>query len=246
MHAPMLLSVLPFRTTHSTSGLTCTLLSVGAHTLHPPPRTPLHTHHADLRYVFRDIDSRVSYREAAAVGEWVTSGRAFHVMRDHPSHSSYAMSGGMWGGTRKGIPEMNALVRQGNIGAHYVADMDFLNKRVWPIVKRDVLQHDAFSCTKWGGGRPFPTPRVGGEHVGGVVVDGKLRQGDVDILLGASQPSECATPGGDLTEAPAFGPAAASAPPTPSTMPFAWVRIEMGGAGSNSGCGASRCIFDDR
>jgi hypothetical protein len=51
------------------------------------------------RYVIRDIDSRISRREKLAVDEWIASGKQFHVMRDHPSHSNNAMSGGMWGGT---------------------------------------------------------------------------------------------------------------------------------------------------
>ena len=39
------------------------------------------------RYIMRDVDSRLSAREKLAVDEWVRSGRKFHVMRDHPSHS---------------------------------------------------------------------------------------------------------------------------------------------------------------
>ena len=44
----------------------------------------------------RDADSRVSPREAAAVAEWVRSGVAAHVMRDHPNHQ-FVMNSGMWG-----------------------------------------------------------------------------------------------------------------------------------------------------
>jgi hypothetical protein len=62
------------------------------------------------RYVIRDIDSRLSRREKSAVDEWIASGKQFHVMRDHPSHSNYAMSGGMWGGTHEAIPDMKYLL----------------------------------------------------------------------------------------------------------------------------------------
>ena len=63
------------------------------------------------RYLIRDVDSRISRREAAAVGAWVLSGLPFHAMRDHPSHALYAQAGlmmqaGMWGGTRDACPEM--------------------------------------------------------------------------------------------------------------------------------------------
>jgi hypothetical protein len=39
------------------------------------------------RYVVRDIDSRLSLREQAAVDEWIESQKKSHVMRDHSSHS---------------------------------------------------------------------------------------------------------------------------------------------------------------
>ena len=47
-------------------------------------------------YLSRDLDSVFTAREAAAVAEWVASGRAVHVMRDHPWHGA-AMLGGTWG-----------------------------------------------------------------------------------------------------------------------------------------------------
>ena len=34
----------------------------------------------------RDLDSRISAREVAAVREWLGSGRGVHSMRDHPTH----------------------------------------------------------------------------------------------------------------------------------------------------------------
>jgi hypothetical protein len=59
------------------------------------------------RYVVRDIDVHLSLREQAAVDEWIESQKKFHVMRGLPSHSHYAMSGGMWGGTRDALPNIN-------------------------------------------------------------------------------------------------------------------------------------------
>lgn len=137
------------------------------------------------RYIVRDADSRLSVRERAAVGEWVRSGQKFHVMRDHPSHSNYAMSGGLWGGTHPAFPDMKNLLSP--VGRAYIADMNFLTERVWPVAKQSVLQHDAFGCRskRWGETRPFPTERNGLEHVGSVFINGKMRQGDVDILKGA-------------------------------------------------------------
>jgi len=134
------------------------------------------------RYVVRDIDSRLSLREKAAVDEWIESEKKFHVMRDHPSHSHYNMSGGMWGGTRDALPNINSLLIQRPMNNVYIEDMNFLDSVVWNIARQSVLQHDSFSCGKFGADHPFPSKRVGFEQVGSVYIDGKMRQIDVDIL----------------------------------------------------------------
>lgn len=146
------------------------------------------------RYIIRDIDSRLSMREKEAVDEWIKSGARFHVMRDHPSHSRFAMSGGMWGGTMDAVPDMETrLTQRRKMNRDYLQDMNFLNDVIWPIAQKSVMQHDSFSCDKFGGGRPFPTRRIGWEHVGSVYIDGKMRQGDVNILKRAREAEKCTT-----------------------------------------------------
>ena len=103
-------------------------------------------------------------------------------MRDHPSHSHYTMSGGMWGGTRDALPNINSLLIQRAMSNVCIEDMNFLDSVVWNIARQSVLQHDSFSCGKFGADHPFPSKRVGFEHVGSVYIDGKMRQIDVDIL----------------------------------------------------------------
>ena len=49
-------------------------------------------------------------RDAAAVAEWIKSGKGFHVIRDHPSHSLYPMSGGLWGAKRGALPQVMELI----------------------------------------------------------------------------------------------------------------------------------------
>ena len=46
--------------------------------------------------VSRDLDSRLTTREQAAVEDWLNTGLAFHVMRDNPHHGTEIL-GGMWG-----------------------------------------------------------------------------------------------------------------------------------------------------
>ena len=81
-------------------------------------------------YVVQDIDSHISLRETAAVDDWIESQKKLHVMRDHPSHSHYTMSGGMWGGTRDALPNINLLLIQRTMSNVYIEDMNFLNSVV--------------------------------------------------------------------------------------------------------------------
>ena len=152
------------------------------------------------RFIIRDLDSRLSIREKAAVDEWILSGKKFHIMRDHPSHSMFAMSGGMWGGTGDAVPQMHELITRQRIDTVYVADMNFLTNDIWPLAQQSVLQHDAFSCAHSGfsgeGGSKsasWPMPRIGGEHMGSVFMHmySPLREADVKALLEKEQPGEC-------------------------------------------------------
>ncbi|XP_053638593.2 uncharacterized protein [Cherax quadricarinatus] len=44
----------------------------------------------------RDTDSMIIQREVDAVREWLSSGKQFHIMRDHPKHDSLLLAG-LWG-----------------------------------------------------------------------------------------------------------------------------------------------------
>ena len=142
------------------------------------------------RFVFRDIDSRLSIRERVAVEEWIKSKKKFHIMRDHPSHSRHPISGGMWGAVKGALQNMEQKLNKHKNNA-YIADMHWLNKVVWPIAQKSSMQHDAFSCKKYKGAISWPTKRVPWEHVGSVVRKGKLRKGDVQILKRTKQDPRC-------------------------------------------------------
>ena len=109
------------------------------------------------------------------------------------AHSDWAMNGGMWGGTRDAVPDMTERLERLKVGKDYRLDMDFLNEQVWPIAQKSLLQHDAFTCAKFGGGSPFPTTRTGSEHVGQVFLNlkDKTRKADVQALKKGVQPTEC-------------------------------------------------------
>jgi len=147
--------------------------------------------HGIDRFCSRDIDSRLSLREKHAVDAWIESGRDFHVMRDHPSHSAYSMSGGMWCASATSFAFITDNIPHISTSEAYLSDMDWLNKYIWSKACKNVLQHDSFSCDQFGGGHPFPSMRVGWEHVGSVYIDGEMRKGDVDILRSTKQPPRC-------------------------------------------------------
>ena len=144
-----------------------------------------------LRFCSRDIDARLSRREKLAVDAWLKSGKMFHVMRDHPSHSKFPMSGGMWCASKEAIPLIREHLPEISSSDYYLSDMDWLNSKLWITASKNVLQHDSFSCQEFGGGFPFPSARIGWEHVGSVYIDGKMREGDVKILSNTQQPPEC-------------------------------------------------------
>lgn len=106
------------------------------------------------RVLIRDADCRLGGREAAAVEEWVTSGRAFHIMRDHPCNNELILAG-LWGaicGTLDGFSLATASYRS-PIRNRWT-DQSFLRNEVWPIIKDHALIHD--SCFDLFGARPFP------------------------------------------------------------------------------------------
>lgn len=86
----------------------------------------------------RDADSRVNPREAAAVNEWLATGKVLHVMRDHKRHRKKMMAG-MWG-VRCEAAGMLRNRRGG--GTAYGDDEAWLAENVWPVLHHDVVIHD--------------------------------------------------------------------------------------------------------
>ena len=121
----------------------------------------------------RDLDSRFSLREVAAVTEWLNSNLSFHVMRDHPDQG-IPMLGSMWGwkeigkeGRKKWRRTWKEGLRDELLWAsrnEWGPDQNFLRRYVWRWAKRDVLSHDSFHCKKFSNTRAFPTQREEGEN----------------------------------------------------------------------------------
>jgi len=110
------------------------------------------------RVIFRDADSRLNVREAAAVRAWEESGLDAHCMHDHKHHRILPISGGMWGiKCRVLSKELYRMVqRRGIKPQKRVADMRFLANCVYPVIENTLLRHTSVSSLKGWKGVPFP------------------------------------------------------------------------------------------
>ena len=99
----------------------------------------------EVEYViFRDADSIICYRDAAAVSEWIKSGTLFHTIRDSGSHTALILAG-MWGAKAGAVPDMQERIQnfvdEGYPSRHF-ADQDFLEKELWAYIRQNLFAHD--------------------------------------------------------------------------------------------------------
>jgi hypothetical protein len=134
--------------------------------------------------ILRDADSRISTRERAALLDWEESGLPVHIMRDHPYHG-VPILGGMWGAERWFIEPLLDLRTLRTWPRDKGADQEYLEKEVYPKVKRRAKIHDSFFMFEPGSRRSFPTPRdPSGAFVGEVIqADGNPIQAHRRVLL---------------------------------------------------------------
>ena len=107
--------------------------------------------------ISRDTDSRIGTRERAAVYQWLSSDKDFHIMRDHQYHATEIL-GGMWGvrnGTLIGIKDMIANYDAGMSDDKYQVDQNFLREVIYPLVKNKAMVHDSYFQAS-----PFPQKRL--------------------------------------------------------------------------------------
>ena len=124
----------------------------------------------------RDLDSLILKREEDAVREWLKSGKIFHVMRDNPAHGTVIL-GGTWcfrnsNNRSLGVELAKIFIQKSKQRSSSEEvpsgdDQYILAKYIWPLIKYDVLQHDAYLCTFFQGSVPFPSMRNEyGQYVG--------------------------------------------------------------------------------
>jgi predicted RNA methylase len=130
-------------------------------------------------HLFRDCDSRLSPREAAAVQEWLDSGADFHIIRDHPEHYMPMMAG-MWAATAAGAKLVADTIPTGE-NEHRFVDQVWLRDAVYPVARDRALVHDEFHRFPGEAPQSIPAHRAplaggGAEFIGqGYNADGGLR-----------------------------------------------------------------------
>jgi hypothetical protein len=110
--------------------------------------------------IVRDCDSRVNIREKEAVDEWLNSDKGFHIMRDHPYHTTEIL-GGMWGSKKGVLSNIKNLIDAYVKGNFWQVDQNFLKEQIYPQIKNNCLVHDEFFEKK-----PFPSKRQKNLFVG--------------------------------------------------------------------------------
>ncbi len=122
------------------------------------------------RVVVRDCDSVLTERELYAVKEWENSKKSFHIMRDHPAHTSVIM-GGMFGCVNKDISKAFMPLRKlldadriAPIKTAWQVDQVFLKRYIYPLIKDVSVVHDPFYSKL-----DFPSSRKGSTYVGEAV-----------------------------------------------------------------------------
>ena len=93
----------------------------------------------------RDVDARLSLREAEAHQEFIDSDFGFHIIRDHPAGHNYAISAGMFAMKNAKYRElMSSKLFDYNFFDEYMADQNFLKQEIYPGVAKDCLVHDEY------------------------------------------------------------------------------------------------------
>lgn len=98
------------------------------------------------RFLIRDADSILSYREQATVVAWIKSKKWFHTLCDAYSHTELILAG-LWGGCRGVFTNVQENIEQfiatHSKEKHRTLDQLYLRQRIYPTLKQSVLIHDS-------------------------------------------------------------------------------------------------------
>ena len=93
----------------------------------------------------RDVDARLSLREAEAHQEFLDSDFGFHIIRDHPTGHGYLISAGMFAMKNAKYGRlMYDLISSYEFRDEYMADQNFMASQFYPHIAADCLIHDQY------------------------------------------------------------------------------------------------------
>ena len=116
--------------------------------------------------IFRDTDSRLYFRDKAAVDEWLESDKDVHIMRDNCQHG-WSICGGAWG-VRNGRlsylrEQIEAFSLKELMNKHGI-DQIYLQNEIYDSIKHEAFVHDDWFTGFVGEEKhPFPVPRLRGD-----------------------------------------------------------------------------------
>lgn len=98
------------------------------------------------RFLVRDADSFLSYKERAAVQAWIDSDCYFHCMHDSYDHVELLLAG-MFAGCSGIFPDIEQDIRQFLARDRHlierVMDQHYLRYCIWPTAAQSILIHDS-------------------------------------------------------------------------------------------------------
>ncbi len=97
----------------------------------------------------RDSDSRINERDEWCIQDFIKSPKMFHIIRDHPYHTSFIM-GGLWGVKKGMFPHFFKISKMIEIYTSEKAniqgfDQYFLSNIIYPKIRTSALIH---GCVK--------------------------------------------------------------------------------------------------
>jgi len=95
--------------------------------------------------IIRDVDTTLIDRDVALVEDWLDTPYKYHVARDEPGMKSTLM-GGIWGAKSPRLDVKTMFDKYfKNKKSEAVIDLGFLNKCVYPIVRKDLVVYTEFN-----------------------------------------------------------------------------------------------------
>jgi SAM-dependent methyltransferase len=115
------------------------------------------------RVICRDVDSWVSWRDRAAVDEWIAKDTSLHTMWDYKRKRNRHISAGMFGVKTCAMDFKEAVASWEKTGK-YGDDENFLAAKLWPILSESSTRHRGRNGNRFE--LPFPPHRPVSHHVG--------------------------------------------------------------------------------